>query len=90
MYQLVGNCFATSYYNFISDHKSIALRIGVNGNKLSKSTMEKLHFDRELHLKMKKGHETDSSMEDTGQDIEKRKEFSDVSDTDEDIEPKHS
>ena len=36
---LKENCFATSYYNFISDHKSIALRIGVNGNKLSKSTI---------------------------------------------------
>ena len=40
---LKSQCFASSYYNFISDHKSITLRIGLNLNKLSEETL-KNHF----------------------------------------------
>ena len=47
------NCFATSFYNFISDHKSITIRIGLFGNILSTVMKERLYFDKESHLKQK-------------------------------------
>ena len=46
-------CYSTSFYNFISDHKAIVLRMGLDNNKISKSTREKLYFDKESHLKAK-------------------------------------
>ena len=45
--------FSTSYYNFISDHKSITLRIGLGGNTLRPEILQKLNFDEESHLKPK-------------------------------------
>ena len=47
------NCFTTSFYNFISDHKSITIRIGLFGNTLSSAIKEKIFFDKESHLKQK-------------------------------------
>ena len=47
-------CYSTSFYNFISDHKAIVLRMGLDDNKISKGTREKLYFDKESHLKAKK------------------------------------
>ena len=47
------NCFTTSFYNFISDHKSITIRIGLFGNTFSSAMKEKLFFNKELHLKQK-------------------------------------
>ena len=45
--------FSTSYYNFISDHKSITLRIGLSENSLRPEILQKLNFDEESHLKPK-------------------------------------
>ena len=47
------NHFTTSYYNFISDHKSISLRIGLDNNKVSQKCLERITFDEERHLKAK-------------------------------------
>ena len=44
-------CFTTSFFNFISDHKSIVVRIGENGNELSDGIKSRIHFDSESHLK---------------------------------------
>ena len=46
-------CFTTSYYNFISDHKSITLRIGLDGNKLKDEVVQRINFDEECHMKTK-------------------------------------
>ena len=48
---LEDNTFSTSFYNFISDHKSITLRIGLNNNNLKDEILQKLNFDAESHLK---------------------------------------
>ena len=46
-------CFSTSFNNFISDHKSVTLRIGLNGSKISDEIKSRLTFDSESHLKSK-------------------------------------
>ena len=43
--------FTTSYFNFISDHNSIVIRIGDEDNLLTKETLEKINFNADLHLK---------------------------------------
>ena len=48
------HCFATSYFNFASDHKSIVVRLGEEGNELTPEALQRIHFDEELHLKSKK------------------------------------
>ena len=45
--------FVTSFNNFISDHKSITARIGLNENQFTDEIKSKLTFDRESHLKAK-------------------------------------
>ena len=45
-------CFGTSFFNFISDHKAITLRLTLN-SELTKDMKEKRYFDSELHLKKK-------------------------------------
>ena len=45
--------FATSFHNFISDHKSITVRLGLNGNKLTNEIKEKITFDMDSHGKHK-------------------------------------
>ena len=45
-------CYVTSYYNFISDHKSIVARIGSSENKLTDEIKERILFDQESHLKV--------------------------------------
>ena len=58
---LVQSCYTTSYHNFISDHNSIVLRIGLDGNSISSTIKQKITFDREAHLKKKiSACETDS------------------------------
>ena len=47
------NCFVTSFQNFISDHKSITARVGLDENEFSKDFKVKLTFDKEAHLKSK-------------------------------------
>jgi hypothetical protein len=49
--------FATSFHNFISDHKSITVRLGLNGNKLTNEIREKITFDKDSHGKSKKAQE---------------------------------
>ena len=46
--------YATSFFNFISDHKSIIARIGLKKNEFSKQFLENLHFDSEKHMKENK------------------------------------
>ena len=53
-------CFATSFNNFISDHKSVTARIGLYGNQITDEVKAKLTFDREFHLKTKEGFISDS------------------------------
>ena len=36
--------FATSFNNFVSDHKAIAVRIGLDGNKFTEAFKMKLTF----------------------------------------------
>ena len=60
-----GKCFGTSYFNFISDHKTITLRITLN-SELTPQVLEKINFDSEHHLRKKKKEEVkakDSSQE---------------------------
>ena len=45
--------FVTSFNNFISDHKSITARIGLDGNQFTKEIKVRLSFDSESHLKAK-------------------------------------
>ena len=69
------SCYVTSYNNFISDHKSVTARIGLDGNEFTKEFKIRLTFDSESHLKSKEitsDTETDrlkdslSNEEDTG------------------------
>ena len=73
-------CFATSFNNFISDHKSVTVRIGLYGNQITDEVKAKLTFDREFHLKAKENFISDS--ESTS---ESHKETSAESSTDEDL-----
>ena len=50
--QFLGKYFATSYYNFISDHKTITIRIGIN-TEFTINALEKINFHSELHMKEK-------------------------------------
>ena len=54
--------FVTSYNNFISDHKSITARIGLNENQLTDEVKQRLTFDRESHMKTKRKDETKATM----------------------------
>ena len=42
--------YATSFFNFISDHKTITLRIGVDGNKFSKEFLQKCSYTDACNL----------------------------------------
>ena len=52
--KFVKHCFVNSYNNFICDHKSICVRVGINQNEFTDEIREKLSFDEELHLKERK------------------------------------
>jgi hypothetical protein len=58
---IIENYFVTSFNNFISDHKTIVARVGLNGNMLTHKIKERLTFDKELHLKAKEIAENISS-----------------------------
>ena len=51
--ELIEMCFVTSYNNFISDHNSTVLRVGLDGNEFTDEIKEVLTFDRESHLREK-------------------------------------
>ena len=66
-------CFATSFNNFVSDHKSVTVRIGLYGNKITDEIKGKVNFDKESHMKTKvivssDTNSTNSSMNDTASD----------------------
>ena len=46
--------YATSFNNFISDHKSITVRVALEENNFLIDVAMKINFDRESHLKSKK------------------------------------
>ena len=50
---LVEKSFSTAFNNFISDHKSITIRIGLNENQFTEEFKVKQTFDQESHLKPK-------------------------------------
>ena len=52
--KLLKSTFATSYFNFISDHKSIVFRYGGEQNEFTTEALEKIHFDVDLHKRQKK------------------------------------
>ena len=93
-------CFVTSFNNFISDHKSITARIGLNENKITSEIKAKLTFDRESHQKARKNGEpveklsstatsdTDTSMTDhsLNSDLEKMSGSDEKVDSSEDME----
>ena len=49
--ELLEISFATSFNNFISDHNSTVLRVGLDENEFTDEIKERLCFDRELHRK---------------------------------------
>ena len=51
---IMHKCYATSYHNFISDHNSITLRIGLDENSFGTDFKEKITFNKELHLRQNK------------------------------------
>ena len=66
---LVEKSFSTAFNNFISDHKSITIRIGLNENQFTEEFKGKQTFDQESHLKPKEANmltessESDNAME---------------------------
>ena len=48
------NCYATSFTNFISDHKTITVRISLGSRTLLKEIKERITFDRDSHLRTQK------------------------------------
>ena len=48
---LTDNCLATSFSNFISDHNSITVRIGLDQNNLTDEIKQRVNFNQESHLK---------------------------------------
>ena len=46
--------FTTSFFNFISDHNSIVIRIGKEKKTMRKEILEKINFSAEIHLKPSK------------------------------------
>lgn len=51
---LKPHCFATSYYNFISDHNTIVARIGSEENLIDANVKQRITFNKEKHLKRNK------------------------------------
>ena len=49
--ELKSRSFATSYFNFASDHKCIALRIACFSNSFTDNFKKKIHFNQDLHNK---------------------------------------
>ena len=61
---LKDRSYVTSFHNFISDHKSITIRVGLEKNSFTKEFDIQRTFDKESHLKSKVSkdkYESDSS-----------------------------
>ena len=91
-YILLNNKFKNTYltgsfFNFISDHKSIFIRLSLSlSNKFKNEIKERLTFDRELHLKQRKtAHEDEDECYDHNR-VEDTIMLSDESDTEEEEE----
>ena len=91
-YILLNNNFKNTYltgsfFNFISDHKSIFIRLSLSlSNKFKNEIKERLTFDRELHLKQRKtAHEDEDECNDHNR-AEDTIMLSDESDTEEEEE----
>ena len=65
------NCYATSFTNFISDHKTITVRISLGSRTLLKEIKERITFDRDSHLRTQK----QTSFMHTGEKISFRRRF---------------
>ena len=65
---LEENSFVTSFNNFISDHKTITARIGLNENRITEEILSKLTFNSESHLKAKEARYSTASSEDSSSD----------------------
>ena len=52
-----NHSFATAYFNFASDHKSIVFRISSCANTLTKNFQQKVNFDQDAHTKRKESRE---------------------------------
>ena len=50
-------CYATSYFNFVSDHNSIVIRIGDKQNQPTQEAKERINFSAELHLRKNPNYE---------------------------------
>ena len=50
---LRNKCYATAYFNFGSDHKSIGFRISSFANSFTSGFKQKINFDSDHHLKTK-------------------------------------
>ena len=46
-----GNIYVTSYVNFISDHKSIVLRLGLQNNELKDRIVQSLNHSSQRYMK---------------------------------------
>ena len=54
--------FATSYFNFGSDHKPICLRMSSSDNAFSETFLQNINFDADLHLR-KRSYKSESHEE---------------------------
>ena len=59
--KLHDKIYATAFNNFISDHKAITVRVGLNDNKLSNEFKRKINFNQESHLKSMRSYTTSDS-----------------------------
>ena len=55
-----GKSYSTSYFNFISDHKSIVMRVTINST-FTDEALERILFDSEHHLRGKVAEEETST-----------------------------
>ena len=83
--QLTSFCSVCSFHNFISDHKSITVRVGLNKNKITDEIKAKITFDRELHQKSKRASDTieDIEMMSTSTEESNSSVYDDTSDSNE-------
>jgi hypothetical protein len=54
--------FVTSFFNFVSEHKTIVARIGLMQNEFDLKFIENINFNAEKHLKKLKSKKEDSNV----------------------------
>ena len=45
--------YATSYFNLISDHKTVTIRFGLQNNQFNEAFLQKISFDKAVHIPVK-------------------------------------